>query len=148
MSTARRLLKSPRSLSGTSAHPDIVKLVNIMVMNGWLTSFSCHVNQPSHSRDKAISNSKLETPRSRSWPKVKVIQPAQYLINSIPIHFTSIRPTISEIELFRNLTLKHLSSRAWARSKVKVTYHTQYPTYAFLFRFTSIGPTIPDIWPK
>ena len=40
MWTARRHLKSPQSLSSTSAHPTIVTLVNIMVMNGWLTSFS------------------------------------------------------------------------------------------------------------
>ena len=35
-STARRRLKSPRSLSGTSAHPTMVTLlvVNTMVMNG------------------------------------------------------------------------------------------------------------------
>ena len=40
-----------RSLSGTSAHSTMVTLVNIMVMNGWLTSFSFHVNRPSHSWD-------------------------------------------------------------------------------------------------
>ena len=54
MSTGRQCLKSPQSLSGTSVHPTIVRLVNIMVMNGWLTSFSFHVNQPSQSWDKAI----------------------------------------------------------------------------------------------
>ena len=65
---------SPRSISGTSAHPIMVTLVNIMV-NGWLTSFSFHVNRRSHSWDKAISDSNLETPRSRSWmwSKGKVI---------------------------------------------------------------------------
>ena len=63
-----------RSLSGTSAHPTMVTPVNIMVMYGWLASFSLHVNQPSHSWDKAISNSDLETPRSRSlvWSKGKL----------------------------------------------------------------------------
>ena len=45
MSTARRRLKSPQSLSGTSAH--MVRLVNIMVMNGWLTSFrSMSIGRP------------------------------------------------------------------------------------------------------
>ena len=110
MSTARRRLKSPQSLSSTSAHPTTVTLVNIMVMNGWLTSFLFHVNRLSHSWDKAISGSDLEisTPRSRSWvwSKGKVIQSAQYQINSPRFHFTSIRPTIPDIELFRNLTLK------------------------------------------
>ena len=152
MSTARRRLKSPQSLSGTSAHPTMVTLVNIMVMNGWLTSFSFHVNRPSQSWDKAISDSDLEisTPRSRSWvwSKAKVIQLAQYHINSPRFHFTSIRPTIPEIELFRNMTLKHPRSRSWVRAKVKVTYCIQYLTDALPFCFTSIGPTIPEIWPK
>ena len=91
MSTARRRLKSPRSLSGRSAHPTMVTLVNIMVMNGWITSFSFHVNRPPHSWDKAISDPDLETPRSRSWvwSRGKVIQSSQYHINSLPIHFTS-----------------------------------------------------------
>ena len=149
---ARQRLKSPQSLSGTSAHPTMVTLVNIMVMNGWLTSFSFHVNRPSHSWDKAISDSDLEisTPRSRScvWSKSKVIQSAQYHINSLRFHFTSTRPTIPEIELFQNLTLKHPRSRLWVKSKVKVTYCTQYPTDTLPFCFTSIGPTIPEIWPK
>ena len=96
MSTARRRLKSPRSLSGTSAHPTMVTQVNIMVMNGWLASFLFIVNRLPHSWDKAISDSDLETPRSRSWvwSKGKVIQLAQYHINSLPFHLTSIRPTI------------------------------------------------------
>ena len=150
MSTARRRLKSPQSLSGTSAYPTMVTQVNIMVMNGWLTSFLFIVNQLPHSWDKAISDSDLETPRSRSrvWSKGKVIQSAQYHINSLPFYFTSIRLTIPEIELFRNLTLKHPRSRSRVRSKVEVIYCTQYPTNALPFRFTSIGPTIPEIWPK
>ena len=150
MSMARRRLKSPRSLSGTSAHPTMVTLVNIRVMNGWLTSFSFHVNRPPHSWDKAISDSDLETPRSRSWvwSKSKVIQSAQYHINSFPFHLTSIRPTIPEIQLFWNLTFKHSSSRSWVRSRVKVTNYIQYPTDAIPIHFTSIGPTIPEIWLK
>ena len=67
MSTTRRRLKSPRSLSGTSTHPTMVTLVDVMLMNGWLASLSFHVNRSSHSWDKAISNSDVETPRSRSW---------------------------------------------------------------------------------
>ena len=150
MSTARRRLKSLQSLSGTSAHLTMVTQVDIMVMNGWLTSFSFIVNRPPQSWDKAISDSDIETPMSRSrvWSKGKVIQSAQYHINSLPFHFTSIRPTIPEIELFRNLTLKHPRSRSWVKSKVNVIYCTQYPTNALPFRFTSIGPTIPEIWPK
>ena len=152
MSTTRRRLKSLQSLSGTPAHPTMVTLVNIMVINGWLTSFSFHVNRPSHYWDKAISDSDLEisTPRSNScvWSKGKVIQSARYHINSLRFHFKSIRPTIPEIELFRNLTLKHPMSRSWVRSKVKVTYCTQYPTGALPFRFPSIRSIIPEIWSK
>ena len=152
MSTTRQRLKSPQSLSGTSTNPTMVILANIMVMNGWFTSFLFHVNRPSHSWEKAISDSDLEmsTPRSRSWvlSKGKVTQSAQYHIYSPRFHFKSIRPTIPEIKLFRNLTLKHPRSRSWVRSKVKVTYCTQYPTDALPFHFTSIGPTIPEIWPK
>ena len=111
---------------------------------------SFHVNRPSHYWDKAISDSDLEisTPRLRSWvwSKGKVIRWAQYYINSLPFHFTSIRPTIPEKELFRNFTLKHPRSRSWVRSKVKVTYCVQYPTDALPSRFTSIGATIPEIW--
>ena len=148
MSTARRRLKSPGSLFGTSAHATTVTQVNIMVMNGWLTSFSFIVNRLPHSWDKAISDSDLETPRSMSWvwSKGKVIQLAQYHINSLPFHLTRIRPTI--LELFPNLTLKHPTLRSWVRSQVKFTYCTQYPTNALPFRFTSIRPTIPDIWPN
>ena len=45
MSTACQRLKSPKSLSGTSAHPTMVTLVNMMVMNGLLPSFLFHVNR-------------------------------------------------------------------------------------------------------
>ena len=60
-------------------------------MNDWLTSLLFHVNQPSHSSNKAISNSDLKTTRSRSWmwSKGKTIQSAQYLINLLSFCFTS-----------------------------------------------------------
>ena len=108
-----------------------------MVMNGWLTSLLFHANLSSHSCDKAISDSDLETSKSRSWvwSKSKVIQSAQYLINLLPFRFTPIRPTIPEIQLFRNLNLKNLWSRSWVRSKVKITEFTQYTTDALLFFF-------------
>ena len=133
MSTARRRLKSPLSLSGTSAYLTMVTQVNIMVMNGWLIYFSFIVNRPPHSWDKAISDTDLETQRSMSWvwSEGKVIQSAQYHINSLPFHFTSIRPTIPEKELFRNLTLKHPRSRSWVRSSSCIVPGIQ-PTH-FLF---------------
>ena len=133
MSTARRRLKSPQSLSGTSAHPT---MVNIMVMNGSLASFSFHVSRSSHSWDKAILDSDLEisTPRSRSWvwSKGKVIQSAQYHINWPRFHFTSIRPTIPEIELFRNLTLQYPRSRSWVRSRSHIVPSIQPMHFLFV----------------
>ena len=135
MSTARRRLESLRSLSATSAYPTMVTQVNIMVMNGWLASFSFIVNRLPHSWDEAISDSDLETPRSRSrvWSKGKVIQLAQYHINSLPFHLTSIRPTILQIELFRYLTLKHPRSRSSGRSKVKSHIVPSIQPMHFLF---------------
>ena len=59
------------TVSGTSTHPTMVTLVNIMVLNGWLTSYSFHVNQPPHSWDKAISDSDLETPKVKVMGVVK-----------------------------------------------------------------------------
>ena len=149
---ARQRLKSPRSLSGTSAHHIMVTLFNIMVIYGWFTSFSFHVSWPSHSWDKAIANSDLETPRSRSsvWSKGKVIQSAQYPINSLTFHFTSIRPTIPEIQLFWNLTLKHPRLRSWMRSKVNIP-----SIQAMLFLFVSHQSDQPflrcgqnSVWPR
>ena len=149
MSTAHRHLKSPRSLSGTSAHPIMVTLVNITSHERMthILFIPCQSTAPF-----------LRYSNFRLWPwnsKVKVMgvvkrqghTVGQYHLNSLPVHFTSIRPTIPEIQLFRNLTLKHPRSRSWVRSKVKVTYYTQYRTDALPFRFTSIGPTIPEIWP-
>ena len=87
------------------------------------TSLSFHINQPSYSWNKAIPNFDLEMSRSWShvWPKSKVIQLFQYLIDLIPFPFISIRPTIPEIQLFKNLTLKNPRSMLWVRLRVKVT---------------------------
>ena len=131
MSTARGRLKSPRSQSGISAHPTMVTLVNIMVMHGWRRSFSFHVNRPPN---KSISDSDLETPRSRSlvWPKGKVIQSAQYHISSFPFHFTSIRPAIPKIKLFRNLTLKHPCHEWGQRSRSHIVPSIQPMHFLFV----------------
>ena len=148
MYVACRRLKSPQSLSGTSIHPTMVTLKSISW--SWIddSHSSFHVNRLCHSWDKVTSKSDTSRSRSSVWSKGKVIKVAQYLINSLPFHFTSIRPTIPEIQLFRNLTLKHPMSRSWMWSKVKVIYYTQYPTDALPFCFTSIGQTILEIWPK
>ena len=77
-----------------------------------------------------------------------VISERRLWIKFMSERFIWIRPTIPEIQLLRNLTLKHPRSRSWVRSKVKVTYYIQYPTDAFLFRFTSIELTIPEVCSK
>ena len=100
----------------------------------WTTHILFVLHQSAlHAWYKAISDSDLETPKSRVWSKGKVIQSVQYHINSLPFHFTLMRPTIPKIELFRNLTLKHPRSRSWVRSQVKVTHCTEYPTNALPF---------------
>ena len=77
-------------------------------MNRWLTSLLYHVNRSFYSWDKTISNSDLEIWRSRSWvwSTGKVIRSDQYLIDSLIVHFKSIKPIIHEIWPFRNWTLK------------------------------------------
>ena len=90
-------------------------------MNGRLTSVSYHAKQHSHSWNKAISNFDLEILRSRSrvWSKGKVLWSALYLIDSHSFCFISMRPTIPEIQLLWNLTLKNPRSRSWMRSRSK-----------------------------
>ena len=64
--------------------------VTVMVMNDRLTSLTSP-----HSRNKTtgISNFDLETSLSRSWvwSKGKAIHPAQYLLDLLFFHYTSIR---------------------------------------------------------
>ena len=121
---ACRRLKSPQSLSGTSAHPTMVTLVNIMVMKGWLTSFSFHVNRPSHSRDKAISDTRV---------KVKVmgvvkgqghtIGPVSYKLTSFSFHINQTNNSwdraISKFDLE--------TSKVKVMSEVKGQGHILYP---------------------
>ena len=154
MSTAHRRLKSSQSLSGTSAHPNMVTLANIMVMNGWLTYFSSYVYRPSHSWDKAISDFNLEisTPGSRSWvwSKGKVIQSTLYHIDSLCSHCTSIRPINHEIKLFPNLTLKHPRSRSWVRSSSHIVPSIKPMQFIFVSH-QSVQPFLRyglnSVWP-
>ena len=127
MSTARRRLKSHRSLSGTSAHPTMVTQVNIMVMNAWLASFSFIVNRLPHSWDKAVSDSDLETPRSRSWvwSKGKVIQLAQYHINSLSFSFDINQTNNSADRAISKFDLE--TSKVKVMREVKGQDHILYP---------------------
>ena len=100
-----------------------------------MTSFSFHVNRLSHSWDKAISNSELETPRSRSWvwSKGKVIQLAQYPINLLPFHFTSIRLTIPDTAI---LKFDPETPKVKVMSEVKGQVHILYPVSNQCFSFS------------
>ena len=89
----------------------------VMVIKEQLTSLSFHVNQPSHSRNKAISNFDLEIWMSRSWVWSK-FNPISNWFAFVLIHVNQI--TNPEILLFWNLTLKNPRSRSWVRSKIKV----------------------------
>ena len=126
--------ETPRSLSGASAHLTMVTQINIMVKNGRLTAFLFIVNGPHHSWDKAISDSDLETPRSRSWvwSKGKVIQSAQYHINSLPFNFTPIRPTIPKIELF-DLETSKVKVMSEVTGKGHILYPVSNQCTSFLF---------------
>ena len=63
-----------------------------------LTSFSSHVNRPSHSWDTTFSNFDLENPRSRSWVRGKL--KSQYGSNILSTHIPFI-PCQSAIPFLR-----------------------------------------------
>ena len=147
---ARPHLKSPRSLSGTSAHPTMVTLVNIMVMNGWLTSFSFQVNWQSHSWDKVISDPdpKIQgqgygcgqRARSYSGPNILLIC---ILFISHQSDQQFLRYSYFEIWPWNIQGQGH----EWGQRSGSHIIPSIQPMH-FLFRFTSIGRTIPEIWPK
>ena len=94
MSTARRHLKSPQSLHGTSTHP-IMPPIGHSQGHEWSTHIPfvpCQSATP-NSSNEPISNFDLETTRSRSWvwSRGKTIQSAQYLTDLLSFCFTSIR---------------------------------------------------------
>ena len=120
MSTARRHLKSPQSLYGTSTHPTMVthRWLTIMVINDRLTALFFCVNQ-------------CPTP----IPQIRLFQTLTFKLQGqghgcgqravsnwfafFLFHINQI--AIPQIQLFWNLTLKNQRSRPWVRSKVKVT---------------------------
>ena len=66
----------------------------IVIINDQLTSLSSHVNQPTHSCNKEISNVDLETWKVKIRGMVKGqdhVQSAQYLIDLLSFRFTAIR---------------------------------------------------------
>ena len=150
MSTARRRLKSPRSLSGTSAHLTMVTQVNIMVMNGWLTCFSSHINRPSIPEIRLFQTLTLKLQgqghgcgqRSKSYSQSSILL--------ICFRFISHQSD----QQFRRYSYFEIwpwdiqgQGHEWdqmSRSHIIPSVQLMH----FLFRFTSIGPTIPEIWPK
>ena len=123
MSTARRRLKSPQSLYGTSTHPTIVthrsQSWSWMIDSQPFLSMSISASTP-------IPQIKLF--RTLNY-KVKVmgvgkgqdhtVSPASNWFALFLFHINHI--TTPHIQLFWNLTLKNQRSSSWVRSKVKVT---------------------------
>ena len=150
MSTACRRLKSPQSLSGTSAHPTMVILVNIMVMNGWLASFSFHVIGHPIPEIKLFQTLTLkpqgqvhrcgQRARSSSQPSITL---THFLFISHQSDQQFLRYSYFEIWPWNIQGQGH----EWGqRSKTHIISSIQ-PMH-FLFYFSWIGPTIPEIWPK
>ena len=81
---------------------------NVSLTSYRLTSFSFHVNWPSHSWDTAFSKFDLENQGSRSWVRsqFKVRMWVSHPIDSHPFCSMSIEHPIPELWLFQNLTLK------------------------------------------
>ena len=125
MLMAHRCLKSLQSLFRTSTHPTMFTQVNIMVMNGWHTSFLFHVNWPSHSWDKAISDSDLETSRSRSWVWSKARSYSLPNILLIPFLFISHHTNKSWDTAVSKFDLE--TSKVKVMSEVKGRCHIFYP---------------------
>ena len=150
MSTAGRRLKLPRSLSGTSAHPTMVTLVNIMVMNGWLKSFH------SMSFGPPPPPPFLRYSYFRLWPwnsKVKVMgvvkgqyQTVSYQLTIFSFHIN--QTNNSWDTAFSKFDLETSKVKVMSDVKVKVTYYTQYQSDTLPFHYTSVRPTIPEIWAK
>ena len=98
-----------------------VEIYKVGVTSYRLTSFSFHVNWPSHSRDTAFSKFYLENPRSRSWVRWKShnLGPTFYRLASLSFHVN--RPSHSWNMTFSIFYLENPRSRSWLRSKPKVT---------------------------
>ena len=71
------------SPSGIIRPPTMITLINIMVMNGWLTSFLFHVNRTFHSWDKAIADSGCHGCDQRAN---HIVSPVSYWLASFSFH--------------------------------------------------------------
>ena len=117
---AHQHLKSFWSPSCTSAHPTMVTLVNIMVTSfSFLMSIGCPIHEIRLFQTLTL---KLQGKGHGCGKKTKVIQLAEYPINLLPFHFTSIRSTIPAEEVFWNFTLKHSRSRSWVKGQGHISY--------------------------
>ena len=115
--------------------------VNIMVINGGLTSLSFHANRPFYSWHKAVSNFKLQGQghgcgqRERSYSQPSIVF-ASFLfhINQTNNFWDT---AISKFDLEKSKS--ELGQRSRSHS---------IPSIHIPFCLTSIGPNIPEIWPK
>ena len=115
-------------------------------MNGWLTSVSFHVNQLSHSWDKAISAFDLETPRSRSWVWSETRSYSPPSILSICFLFISHQShqQFQRYSYFKIWPWNIHGQGHECGQRQGHTVHPQYPINLLPFHFTSITPTILD----
>ena len=154
MSTAYRCQKSPRSLSGTFAHPSM----GTQMSTSWSGMNDSH---PYHTMwiDPAIHEIKLL--HTLAWNfKVNVMDVVKgwgHVVSPVAKWFTSFSlninqtndssdTAISKLDLEKSNVNVMGGRHGWA-SNVKVTYLTNYPTDALPFRFMFIRPTVPEIWP-
>ena len=112
-----------------------------MVINGWLTSLSFHVNRPSHSWDKATSNFGLENCRSRSWVGQRARSYGRLSILLICFLFISHQSdqqflrTISKFDL-EKFTIKVMSE---VKGQGHIVYPVSNPCTSFLFHINRIN---------
>ena len=109
---------------------------NVSITFYRLTSFSFHVNRPSHSWDTTFSNFDLENPRSRSWVRGKL--KSQYGSNILSTHIPFI-PCQSAIPflIYNFFEIWPWKSKVKVRVEVKVGSHkvgvTSYQLTSFSF---------------
>ena len=129
-------------------------VVTVMVMNDRLTPLSCHVNQPSHSSNKAISNLTLKL-QGQVWWKGKTLQSAQYIINLLSFRFTSIWQQYNNCRDTATVKIQ-TSAGSWVSHKVhpvsnrctSYSFHINWTNHSWdMFnRVLDLEGTHPKIW--
>ena len=131
----------------------MVTLVNIMVLNAWLTSFSFHVNQAPHSWDKAISDSDLETPKVKV---MGVVKGQGHTVRIILTHYLFI-PNQSDQQFLRYSYFKILpwniqgQGHEWGQRSRSYIIPNMQPIHFFFVSHQSDQPLLRygqnSVWP-